>query len=274
MRNFITGPNESGKTILTKLVGSVAYPHLIAGMSQHTDVDMTVRWYDPQTCQLNMAGRSGNLRQVLDGREVPYVARPFKTIMPSMDGTGPTDLRSLAQMFDLSTTAMKATLEDLITRDGAIKEVKVVEEDVEFIAVMDGKPTRSSSLRSASPAQRRMFILEVAAAHAGFHASVEPTILLLDEPFFMLHARAEAKALDRLDRACGHAQLTIVTHSTHALSARSDWNKVILGKPRSKMSFARIPVDVTIESSRCERQTAGDEATAPTMGDSSAQPAQ
>jgi hypothetical protein len=265
MRNFITGPNASGKTILAQLIGSVAYPHLIARMSRRTDVDMAVRWYDPHTRQVSMSGRSGNLRQVLDGRIVPYVARPFKTIMLSMERAGSINLRSLAQMFDLGTTAMKAVLEDLVTLDGTVREVKVRGEDVEFVTVVGGQSTRSSSLSSGSPALNTMFLLEVAAAHAGFHASVEPTILLLDEALYLLHPEAEAATLDRLDRTCGHAQLAVVTHSANALSARADWNRVTLGDWRAPAQQGVVPVDVTIESGGREGHTASDAPVAETL---------
>jgi len=112
MRNVITGPNGSGKTILTKLIASVAYPDHVAELSRHRDVDIEVRWFDPLTHDVATTGRSGNVRHVLDGRPVPYVARPYKTVL--LDDRPPYNcldsLTSLSQMFDLSLSAMRGTL--------------------------------------------------------------------------------------------------------------------------------------------------------------------
>jgi hypothetical protein len=56
--DVITGPNESGKTILSRLISSVANP-------------------DHVTHEVTTSGRAGEVRHVLDGRQVPYVTRPF-----------------------------------------------------------------------------------------------------------------------------------------------------------------------------------------------------
>ena len=83
MRNIITGPNNSGKSVLARLIASVAHPDHVAELSRNRDVDIEVRWFDPQTHDVATTGRAGNVTHVLDGRTVPYVARPYKTILLS-----------------------------------------------------------------------------------------------------------------------------------------------------------------------------------------------
>lgn len=209
---------------------------------------MAVRWYDPLTRQVTMSGRSGTLRQVLDGQEVPYVARPFKTILISGQYASPMGHCALAQLFDLNITSMKAVLERLVTLDGPVKEVKVVGDDVDFVAVIDGRTRRPESLHCCSAGLKTIFLCEVAAAHAAFHASVEPTLLLLDEPETGLHAQATAALVERLDQTCGQAQIAIVTHAPAALAARPDWNVLTLGDSRGGARPVSSPIDLTIES--------------------------
>lgn len=87
MRNVITGPNASGKSVLARLIASVAYPDHVADLSRWRDVDFAVKWFDPHTHDVATSGRGGEVWHVLDGRKVPYVARPYKTIFLPMENS-------------------------------------------------------------------------------------------------------------------------------------------------------------------------------------------
>lgn len=89
MRNVIVGPNDSGKTVLARFIASIANPDHVADLSRTIDIDIAVRWFDPDVHEVFTQGRSGDVRQVFDGRSVPYVARPYKTIMLSGRDSAP-----------------------------------------------------------------------------------------------------------------------------------------------------------------------------------------
>ena len=183
MRNIITGPNASGKTILTRLIASVAYPDHVAEISRNRNVDIEVRWFDPFTHDVATTGRSGNVTHVLDGRQVPYVARPYKTIL--LDGWRRRDylgsLVALSQMFDLSSSAMKGTLSMLAESSELVKEINVLDTHIDWVLDIGGRTVRSTGCQGISAGIEPLIMLELAGVHARHHARVEPTFLLIDE---------------------------------------------------------------------------------------------
>jgi hypothetical protein len=179
MRNVITGPNASGKSILTRLIASVAYPDHVANISRYRDVDFDVRWFDPGVHDVATSGRSGNVTHVLDGEPVPYVARPYKAIL--LEGTHNVHLGSLislAQYFDLSASAMRATLSALPESAEFVKEVRVTKTRVEWIVDVGGRTVTYCGGYELSGSMEATLVMELAAIHARHHARVEPTFLL------------------------------------------------------------------------------------------------
>lgn len=247
MRNVIIGPNESGKTVLARLIDSVANPDQVAEMSRLRDVDIAVRWFDPTTHEVATTGRSGNVRHVLDGRRVPYVARPYKTIM--LPGRSvPTDLVSLAQLFDLSVTALRATLETLPAVSDVVKEVRVAGGGLDFVMDVNGRIINSMSGARRHSFQNMMLLVELAVAHARHHAQVEPTFLLVDDFLDHCHPDLQLFALERIERAADHAQVAIITHSMAVLrGCGRGWKPTILEPRHGQPSSGRDePIDFEV----------------------------
>ncbi|MFI6530808.1 hypothetical protein ACIBHY_00090 [Nonomuraea sp. NPDC050547] len=213
MRNFITGPNASGKSVLARLLASVAHPDHVAKLSRNRDVDIEVRWFDPHTHDVATAGRSGNVTHVLDGRLVPYVARPYKTILLEEDRTDEAlgNLVSLAQIFDLSVSAMKATLSMLAESSDVVKEIRIAGKQVDWIVEVGGRTDRSGH-RCFSRSMQNLIMWELAAFHAQHHARVEPTLLLIDGALGRCFDRkATDIAIDRLEKVAEHAQVALIS---------------------------------------------------------------
>ena len=252
MRNIITGPNASGKTVLARLIASVAFPDYVADISRRRNVDIDVRWFDPFSHHVATSGRSGSVSHILDGRPVPYVARPYKTIMFNghMRSGYLTSLIDLSHMFDLSSSAMEATLNMLAESSELVREVVVSDGRIEWVVDIDGRSVRSTEGCVPGRAAESLILLELAAAHARHHAYVEPTILILDELFSILHSAGRVEALARLQSSAGHAQVAVIGHSEGVVdSAFSEWTRTTLEPPRRDGFFAGdAPIDFEIET--------------------------
>ncbi len=252
MRNVITGPNASGKTVLARLIASVAYPDHVAEMSQRRNVDMEVRWFDPYTHDLATVGRSGNVTHVLDGQPVPYVARPYKTILLNGERWRelPRSLVTLSQMFDLSSSAMKGTLSMLAESSELVKEINVRGTHIEWVLDIDGRTVRSTRGGEISGSMESLILLELAAVHARHHARVEPTFLLVDGLFGHQLFSEQIAALERLQTVAEHAQVAVIGYSPAVINEVSrEWTLTALDHHRSSdIHFHDCPIDFEIET--------------------------
>lgn len=253
MRNIITGPNASGKSILTRLIASVAYPDHVAELSRRRNVDIDVRWFDPYTHDVATSGRSGNVTHILDGRPVPYVARPYKTILLNDDrwqgGNRLGSLVTLSQMFDLSSAAMKGILNILAQSSEMVKEIAVQDTRVNWVLDIDGRTVRSTADPRISIHVESLVLLELAGIHARHHALVEPTFLLIDEALALHHSSTQIAALQRLHTKAEHAQIAVITHDPVVVDELSrEWTLTALEYPRpSDIYVPDRPLDFEVE---------------------------
>ncbi|MEU3114252.1 ABC transporter ATP-binding protein [Micromonospora chalcea] len=248
MRNIFTGQNGSGKSVLTRLIASVAYPDHVAELSRDREVDMGVRWFDPMTHDVATKGRSGVVTHVLDGEPVPYVARPYKTILLQPAQRGEIEnLNALAQMFDLSTSAMRSTLGLLPADSDLVKEVQCLNGKVHWTLDVNGRTERFTGRGGLSLGSEPLILLELAGLHARHHARVEPTFLLLDEFFGFHDIHTQIAALERLELAAEHAQVAVVSHSPQIVQRVSaDWSTTVLEhRPRNRWD---TPLDFEVET--------------------------
>jgi ABC-type cobalamin/Fe3+-siderophores transport system ATPase subunit len=250
MRNIITGPNESGKSTLTRLLASPAYPDHVAEMSRDRNVDIEVRWFDPYIHDLATAGRSGHVSHILDSLPVPYVARPYKTIL--INRTWPSTLESLvrlSQMFDLGRSAMEATLNLLPESSELVKEVHVRDTHVDWVLEKDGRIIRDGVHR-ISQGEESLILLELAGIHASHHARVEPTLLLVDDLLGRTDTVMEIRALQRLQTVAEHAQIAVISYSQNVVAEIArEWQLTALEpRPRHDTHAPSAPIDFEIET--------------------------
>lgn len=231
-------------------------------------MDIEVRWFDPYTHNVATSGRSGSVTHVLDGRAVPYVARPYKTILLTGDWWYGYDrlsnLVGLSQMFDLSSSAMKGTLDILAESSKLVKEVNFLGTRVDWVLDVNGRIVRSTGGQGIRRHMESLILLELAGVHARHHGRVEPTFLLLDEPLVGCHTSLQITALERLQTLAEHAQIGIVSSSPPLVAEISrEWTLTALDpQPYDDRHARGRPIDfeiatTTIPPTAYDRQQSG-----------------
>ncbi|SCG80898.1 hypothetical protein GA0070623_5267 [Micromonospora rifamycinica] len=251
MRNFIAGHNGSGKTMLARLISSVANPHYVAEISNRRDVDIAVRWFDPQTHQVATKGRRGEVSHILDGRPVPYVARPYKTILLSdWYRTRISSLTSLAQFLDVNPTAMRGILNSIPKASGLVKEVRIEKDAVRYVIEHNGRSYHMATDKSGHPPMfNDLVIMEIVGFYAQHHARVEPTFMIIDGFLDRLHTVIQFTALQRLEQLAGQAQLAVISYSPLASQEFQHWNLIHLEDRFHSQRFdPRSPIDLEVQT--------------------------
>ena len=256
MRNIFTGVNGSGKSVLVRLIASVAFPDHVATLSRSRDVDMAVKWHDPHTHDVATKGRGGDVFHVLDGAPVPYVPRPYKAILPTLRRDDIFDIRSLAQLLDLNISAMKSVLEEYPSHSRIVDDVLCINSEIEWTLRGCGGQRRriSGGHRGLSGLERSGIIIELVGLHARRHALVEPTFLILDEFMDWHHSAGVLDLMEVLHETAEHAQIAVVTHSPAVVaSANRDWILTRLEARPNNQIGRPVDVEVTTISNAAER---------------------
>ena len=162
----------------------------------------------------------------LDGRRVPYVAKPYRTVL--LNGDGLWRLRTLddlAQALDSDTTTIANVLHELPTRvRGNIVDVKVAGELVE-LKIKDGPNSwvKLSALGRIYPLGSISLALELAVAFAQVQAEVEPTLLVLDEIMGALQSEIMQRVYSFLADSALTFQIVMATVRDPPDNYRGEW---------------------------------------------------
>lgn len=226
-RNLIIGPNSTGKTALLRIIAGIGKPDFLAQYALGGGFTVTVRWYDPQPHELTIEAKDGRILQLLDGRKVPYVARPYRTILvPDSSATPPHTIGELAASLGVDHTTLTAILDELPIRVGGM--VRAVQHDGPDIRLSLEHPAigqrqiivGDAFFSRVSP----MVLAEVAIAYAQIQAEVEPTVLVFDDFLNMLHPRPQAAFAKLLQSKTNGFQVIMVTQSSSVLwTCSADW---------------------------------------------------
>ena len=115
----------------------------------------------------------------------------------------------LSQMFDLSSSAMKGTLNVLAETSELVKEVSVVDSRIEWVLDINGRILREADCRRLSASMQSLILFELAGVHARHHARVEPTFLMIDGTLDFRSPRAQIAGLERLQGDCWQEHVQI-----------------------------------------------------------------
>ena len=249
MCNVITGPNGSGKTILSRLISSVANPDHVAEISARSDVDIAVRWFDPLTHEVHTSGRAGEVRHVLDGRQVPYVTRPFKTIHVSEGPRNSSSVTRLAERFQMSATATRAILRELPDLSGAVRRLDLDGDRIHVAVEYLGEVWADE--RCSPGALDSLFVLDFAAAVARHHAASEPTFLIVDDFMSLWDSAGRVEISERLQHTVGDAQVAVIsTKARHHLDIEFRGWSVLALDDRQPRGGEPVPIELEVTSTR------------------------
>jgi hypothetical protein len=144
----------------------------------------SVRWYDPRPHQLSFRAADGHVAHDLDGHSVPYVAKPYRTVL--LDGSyrrGAHGVRDIAGLLNTDAATTANILPEIPRRmESGFSAVDVKDDDIRVRIKRDpGARFSMKDLDYFRPADAIRLIIEAAAALAQFQSEVEPTLLVLDE---------------------------------------------------------------------------------------------
>lgn len=180
-RNIIVGHNGSGKTILTKTIAGIGKPHYLAHHSRDRLLTGSVRWHDPLPHELSFRARDGRVQHELDGRSVPYVAKPYRTVLLNDPGSlwRARGVSDLARLLEIDVTMMTNILGELPKYPGsAVSAVSIKKDNVRVRMKYD--PDEWRSFGHLFTAVRVRLVLEAATMLAEIQSEVEPTLLVFD----------------------------------------------------------------------------------------------
>jgi hypothetical protein len=257
MCNLIYGNTGSGKTTLSRLISSVADADHVADLSRHADVDFAVRWFNPLTHEVATSGRGGEVRHVLDGTDVPFVSRPYKTICLDTWVTPkpPLTVSALTCLFDLSTSAAKGILRELPRFGGAVRRIDVDKGRVKASVEWNGRIASEGWSAVTVP----IVVAEFAAAVARLHAEVEPTFLVMEDIFSRFDREMKIAAYERIQHLIGDAQVAVATCDAHlAAEFRRTWSVLALGDHQPRAHVGGAPIDFEMTTVAAQRRTPRD----------------
>ena len=88
----------------------------------------------------------------------------------------------------------------------------------------------------------------LAGAHARYHASIEPTFLLLDWSLGVFHRGAYIALIDRLQAAAEYAQVTVITLPGRTREMPGEWTVTALEYRRPDTCTQDVPVDFVVDT--------------------------
>jgi hypothetical protein len=169
-----------------------------------------VRWYDPQPHELNFHARDGIVAHELDGRRVPYVAKPYRTVLLGGSPGRLNDLSSIARVFDVDKTIVANVLAELPQRvGGEIADVQLVGDSamVRFRTLSD----RALDIVELGMGAVQVLLVELAVAIAQVQSQVEPSLLVLDDSMGILDRERRRMMFSLLSKHSYAFQLVVAS---------------------------------------------------------------
>jgi hypothetical protein len=196
-------------------------------------------------------GRSGQVDHIFDGRRVPYVARPYKTILLQENRYNIFNLAKLSQMFDLSSAAMTGTLTMLAESSNLVKSVKVERGRIQWLLERNGHAIEvASKNHTAGAIAEGLILFELIGVHARYHASIEPTILLLDGMLGNFTQSLSFALIDQLQMTAEYAQIALITLPGRVLGMPGEWTVAALENRRPDYRALDVPLDFVIDTTK------------------------
>ena len=226
--NIITGPNNSGKTILLDLLARAGRGDRLTDRPWYGDLAADIHWFDPQPHLLQLHLGDDGVEVLHDHRRAPSSATPFRTVTIGTPRRPASGLDYWASLLDLDRHAFLSLLREVpqCVR-GEVSQVDVVNEIP--VVSLHSLPDPIRLDEGAVHGGAAMVLLEVAIALAQSHSLTGPTLLLIDDFGDFLHPVITRKLLRILTNASQGFQTIVVTHHVLPPEVRHEWTITAIG---------------------------------------------
>lgn len=236
--NLLFGMNNSGKTKLLHLLRSLSSPHLL--MEYPADLSCAITWFDPELRKALVDVRGRWLEYRVDDRRVALPPRPYRVLSLGSEAYR-------GRFFRLKASSVPGIAEflgvDRWTARTVISNMPVMLPDVMSEVAFYGDDVKISYRKDAFGEEELGQVavwFYALAVFAELQARVEPTILVLDEPFVSLHPVAQRHVLELFESATWTFQVILAEHSPTAYERRHHgWSATVLvpeGERQSRIS--------------------------------------
>ncbi|MGP3775475.1 hypothetical protein ACTWJ8_32115 [Streptomyces sp. SDT5-1] len=236
--NLLFGMNNSGKSKLLHILRALSYPHLL--MDNPANLSCVITWFDPELRKALVEVRGRWLEYRVDDRRVALPPRPYRVLSLGPEAYNgrffrwkASSVSGIAEFLGVDLWVARTVISNMPSMlPGVIDCVAFCGDDVRV------------SYRADAFDQEKIGSVAVwfyaLAVFAELQARVEPTILVLDEPFVTLHYAAQRHVLDLFESATWTFQVIMAEHSLVAYERRRHgWSTTVLvpeGESRSRIS--------------------------------------
>lgn len=228
--NLLFGMNDSGKTRLLHLLRSLTSPHLLMGSPYPADLSCSITWFDPALRKAQVEVQGERLHYHVDGRRAPLPPRPYRVLTFGQDiyrrdsfRSGVTTVSGIAEFLDVDPWTARTVIDSMpALLPDAISDVAV---DGDFVWIN----CRRGSWGGQGDEDRWACWFYALAVFAELQARMEPTILVLDEPFLYMHRGPQQKIMELFESATWTFQVILAEHSRVAYERRlHGWSAAVL----------------------------------------------
>jgi hypothetical protein len=222
--NLIIGENGAGKSCLASLLSIAQRPDQVMRRSAaYGRIEAVVEWLDPQPRRMSFVADRGALHFTVDGRDLPMVPRPFRSITLSETYLryGRHDVDGLARTMGLDRWTVASLLPHVARRSlGRIVEVKA---DGSRIAIRTRQMDRARTLEGVSGGEQIWLVIELAGLLADIQADVEPVVLILDSSLGVFDSESRKHAMAMLASPERSFQTIVLTTPGPAIEVGPEW---------------------------------------------------
>lgn len=235
--NLLFGMNDSGKTKLLHLLQSLTSPNLL--MEHPGDLSCAVTWFDPDLRKAIVGVRGRWLEYSVDGRKVALPPRPYRVLTFGPEAYGrklfrlkASSVPGIAEFLGVDRWTARTVIANMPNMlPDVISQVGFYGDDV--------KVTYREGVLGSQDLGVAVWFYALA-VFAELQAKVEPTILVLDEPFVFLYPAVQRHVMELFESAAWTFQVILAEHSLIAYERRHHgWSATVLvpeAEHRSRIS--------------------------------------
>ncbi|WP_330457693.1 ATP-binding protein [Streptomyces sp. NBC_00820] len=200
------------------------------GSPYPADLSCSITWFDPALRKAEVRVQGEILDYQVDGKRAPLPPRPYRVLTFSEDISRREDFRSggttvsgIAEFLGIDPWTVRTVIDNMpALLPDAIADVAV---DGDYVWI----DHRRGSWGGKGDEDRWAPWYYALAVFAELQARMEPTILVLDQPFLYMHHRPQLKIMELFESTAWTFQVILAEHSPVAYERRiHGWSATVL----------------------------------------------